>query len=137
MDDWIRASALLDSGSSGNWIHPRLIEKGHFTYRPTDDNTEFSEDFSGSPVKSAGKVKLRWQGIEVHKDRLTIFEIAPEGSPIDVLFGKSFMDTEKVFVPNPEPHIFSHRVVKKIEVCYLSATFLKYLTFSQSLADIS
>lgn len=108
MDDrGIFVSAFLDSGcSEKNWIHPSLVAQGGYIPMATDK--VITKDFQGELAVTQQAVSVEWNVADNYKSQKTNFYIAKEKAPFQILFGRDFMDSERLFIPNPEVNILSN-----------------------------
>ena len=108
MDDWILASAKLDSGTNPNWIHPKIVKKGCFEQSVNDRPVEY-RGITGQGFIADRKVSVEWQPTLTHKSKRSDFLVASYSVKFDVLLGKDFIVKEDFIEEIKRPHVFSKR----------------------------
>lgn len=106
----VAATAILDTGTVDNWISHEKLEEGRFETRAVDDTIGIYCGFAGIPFTPTLRVVISWHAVKAHKHRTTSFYVAPKGSKFDVIFGKRFIDGERIVLPNPNPHVFNRGI---------------------------
>jgi len=88
---WLPVIAYLDTGTSGNWISQRIIERGSF--RPRYGEPIHYTDFNGVHLQSDGLVVITWCGQGSAKSYEARFHVGGENAPFDVLFGRDILNS--------------------------------------------
>lgn len=76
-------------------------------YIPFTTDRITTKGFSGEPIDTDQAVSIHWNDLDNYKSRKSTFYIAEEDCPFQILFGQDFIDSERLFIPNPEANIFS------------------------------
>lgn len=92
-----------------------MVAQGKYTPITTDVFT--TRGFSGEPIETDQAVSVDWNDLVNYKSRRSLFYIARECCPFQVILGQDFIDSERLFIPNPEANIFSvgGKVKEKIQ----------------------
>src|SRR5947209_8710977 len=93
-ENWFPAIAILDTGTSDNWISETLADRLRLT--PTYGQTVSAVTFNGQTTESRATVEATWCGNGSDKSRHTVFRVQ-RNAPFDVLFGKTLLFTDAIF----------------------------------------
>src|SRR6266487_1328747 len=105
-EGWFPAVAILDTGTSDNWISEALVERLSLT--PTYGEPVKAVTFNGQTTESRATVEATWYGNGSNQSRHTVFRVQRNAS-FDVLFGKTLLFTEAILSFNEQALILIAR----------------------------
>jgi hypothetical protein len=112
---WLPVIAYLDTGTSGNWISQRIVERGSF--RPKYGETIHYTDFNGVHLQSDGVVNITWCGAGSAKSHEATFRVGRETAPFDVLFGLNILNSDEAGECLTTQVLDPNAVLVQLEAC--------------------
>lgn len=97
---WIDIMAKLDTGVEGNWITEKCLEELNIRARPNSARLLTFETFDGKKIESREEVSIKWMFEKGQKTHRTVFRVAEDGAPFNVILGRVFMLEEEIITFN-------------------------------------
>jgi len=120
---WLPVIAFLDTGTSGNWISQRIIERGSF--RPRYGETIHYTDFNGVHLQSDGVVDITWCGRGSAKSYESSFRVGKETAPFDVLFGRTILNSDEAGECLTTEQLDPNAVLVQLNACSLENSIIE------------
>lgn len=103
---WMSLLATLDTGANGNWITESSLKLLNLEAPPNSATPWEMDSFSGKTIRSRRQVKIQWMGPEGRRAYRTIFRVAEDGAPFDVILGKEFLFGKDILTFNKSVLLF-------------------------------